>query len=172
MNPHARIVYVDNDPLVLAHARALLTSTPEGVTHYVDADLRDPETILREAGETLDLSRPVALMLMGILGHIEDFDEARSIVRRLMDALPPGSHLVQYDSTDTSPAYVEALRLYNEGGSAPYILRSPQQITRFFDGLELLEPGVVLALAARHRHAAERARTWTSSARSGASPNP
>ncbi|OEU86833.1 S-adenosyl methyltransferase [Streptomyces abyssalis] len=143
VNPRARIVYVDNDPLVLAHARALLTSTPEGVTQYVDADLHDPDTIVREAADTLDFSQPVALMLMGILGHIEDYDEARSIVRRLVDALPSGSYLVQYDSTDTSEAYVEALRLYNEGGSVPYILRSPEQITRFFDGMEMLEPGVV-----------------------------
>src|SRR5690242_20819465 len=84
--PESRIVYVDNDPLVLAHARALLTSTPEGVTNYVDADLRDPETIVREAAKTLDFDQPVALMLMGILGHIEDYDEARSIVRRLVAA--------------------------------------------------------------------------------------
>ncbi|MHC3467727.1 SAM-dependent methyltransferase [Streptomyces sp. 7R007] len=140
--PESRIVYVDNDPLVLAHARALLTSTPEGVTNYVDADLRDPDTIVREARKTLDFDQPVALMLMGILGHIEDFDEARSIVRRLVDALPSGSYLVQYDSTNTSEAYVEAIRQYNEGGSLPYILRSPEQIARFFDGLELLEPGV------------------------------
>ncbi len=86
--PECRIVYVDNDPLVLAHARALLTSSPEGVTHYVDADLRDPDTIVREAAGTLDFGRPIALMLMGILGHIEDYDEAREIVRRLVAALP------------------------------------------------------------------------------------
>jgi S-adenosyl methyltransferase len=143
VNPRARIVYVDNDPLVLAHARALLTSTPEGDTQYVDADLHDPESIVREASNTLDFSRPVALMLMGILGHIEDYDEARSIVRKLIDALPSGSYLVQYDSTNTNEAYVEALGLYNEGGSVPYILRSPEQITGFFDGMELLDPGVV-----------------------------
>ncbi|WP_416955822.1 SAM-dependent methyltransferase [Streptomyces sp. Agncl-13] len=140
--PECRIVYVDNDPLVLAHARALLTSSPEGVTNYVDADLRDPATIVREAGKTLDFDKPVALMLMGILGHIEDYDEARSIVRRLVDALPSGSYLVHYDSTDTSEAYVDAIRQYNEGGSIPYILRSPEQIAGFFEGLELLEPGV------------------------------
>ncbi|KUO05332.1 SAM-dependent methyltransferase [Streptomyces caeruleatus] len=140
--PECRIVYVDNDPLVLAHARALLTSTPEGVTNYVDADLRDPSTIVREAGKTLNFDQPVALMLMGILGHIEDYDEARSIVRQLVDALPSGSYLVQYDSTDTSESYVRAIQQYNDGGSIPYILRSPEQIAGFFDGLELLEPGV------------------------------
>ncbi|MET9972359.1 SAM-dependent methyltransferase [Streptomyces sp. NPDC006356] len=140
--PECRIVYVDNDPLVLAHARALLTSTPEGVTNYVDADLRDPSTIVREAGKTLNFDQPVALMLMGILGHIEDYDEARSIVRQLVDALPSGSYLVQYDSTNTSESYVQAIQQYNDGGSIPYILRSPEQIAGFFDGLELLEPGV------------------------------
>ncbi|MDH6492233.1 SAM-dependent methyltransferase [Streptomyces sp. SAI-127] len=140
--PESRIVYVDNDPLVLAHARALLTSTSEGVTNYVDADLRDPATILREAGKTLDFDKPVALMLMGILGHIEDHDEACSIVRELVAGLPSGSFLVQYDSTATSEAYVQAIQQYNEGGSIPYILRSPEQLARYFDGLELLEPGV------------------------------
>ncbi|MFJ2832122.1 SAM-dependent methyltransferase [Streptomyces sp. NPDC087263] len=140
--PECRIVYVDNDPLVLAHARALLVSSPEGVTHYIDADLRDPSTIVREAAKTLDFDQPVALMLMGILGHIEDHDEARTIVRQLVDALPSGSYLVQYDSTSTSAAYVNAIQQYNEGGSIPYILRSPEQIARYFDGLELLEPGV------------------------------
>lgn len=140
--PECKIVYVDNDPLVLAHARALLTSTPEGVTNYVDADLREPATIVRETGKTLDFDQPIALMLMGILGHIEDYDEARSIVRQLVDALPPGSYLVQYDSTNTSEEYVTAIQQYNEGGSIPYILRSPEQIARYFDGLELIEPGV------------------------------
>ncbi|MEV7736514.1 SAM-dependent methyltransferase [Streptomyces sp. NPDC088921] len=140
--PESRIVYVDNDPLVLAHARALLTSTPEGVTNYVDADLRDPATILREAAKTLDFDKPVALMLMGILGHIEDHDEACSIVREMVAGLPSGSFLVQYDSTATSEAYVQAIQQYNEGGSIPYILRSPEQLARYFDGLELLEPGV------------------------------
>ena len=86
--PESRIVYVDNDPLVLAHARALLTSTPEGACAYIDADLREPEKILDKAAETLDFSRPIGLMLMGILGHIEDYDEARSIVSRLLDRLP------------------------------------------------------------------------------------
>jgi hypothetical protein len=89
--PQSRVVYVDNDPLVLAHARALLTSTPQGATSYIDADLHEPDKILQGAAETLDFTRPVALMLMGILGHVTDYDEARSIVRRLLDALPSGS---------------------------------------------------------------------------------
>jgi hypothetical protein len=141
--PESRIVYVDNDPLVLVYARALLTSTPEGATSYLDANLHDPDTIVREAAKVLDFTQPIALMLMGILGHVTDYDEARSIVRRLIGALPSGSYLVHYDSTDTDEAYVEAIRHYNEGGSVPYHLRSPEQIAGFFEGLELLEPGVV-----------------------------
>jgi hypothetical protein len=141
--PACRIVYVDNDPLVLTHARALLTSTPEGVTDYVDADLRQPDTILEAAAKTLDFTQPVALMLMGILGHISDYDEARSVVRRLLAALPSGSYLALYDGTNTNKAGVEAQERYNKSGAVPYHLRSPEQIARFFDGLELVEPGVV-----------------------------
>ncbi|WP_330285835.1 SAM-dependent methyltransferase [Streptomyces sp. NBC_00576] len=141
--PDARIVYVDNDPLVLTHAEALLTSSPEGVTDYVDADLHDPDTVLREAARTLDLSRPVALTLMQVSGHIADYDEARAIVRALLDALPPGSFFAFNDSVDTNRANAEATRLYNESGAVPYYLRSPQQLAGFFDGLELLAPGVV-----------------------------
>ncbi|MUN35109.1 SAM-dependent methyltransferase [Actinomadura litoris] len=142
--PTARIVYVDNDPMVLDHARALLTSTPEGATDYIEADVRDPGAVLAEAARTLDYDRPVALMLMGILGLVPDFDQARSIVATLMDALPSGSHLAVYDGTDQDPDYTEAIRAYNAGsGAIPYTPRSPELITRFFDGLELLEPGVV-----------------------------
>jgi hypothetical protein len=143
--PEARIVYVDNDPLVLTHARALLTSTPEGVTDYADADLGDPDTILEAAAKTLDFTQPVALMLLGILGHVGDYDEARSIVRRLLAALPSGSYLALNDGTNVvNKALVdEAQRAYNESGAVPYHPRSPEQIAGFFDGLELLEPGVV-----------------------------
>ena len=141
--PESRIVYVDNDPLVLAHARALLTSTPEGATAYIDADVHDPNTILEAAARTLDLDRPVGLMLLGIMAHIGDEEEAHAILRRLLDALPPGSHLVLSDGTDTDKARVEAHRRYNSGDAVPYVLRSPEQIAGFFTGLELLEPGVV-----------------------------
>jgi O-methyltransferase involved in polyketide biosynthesis len=143
--PQARIVYVDNDPLVLAHARALLTSTPQGVTDYVDADVRDPDRILQAAARTLDFTRPVALMLLGILGHITDYDEARSIVRRLLDALPSGSYLALNDGTNVVNKAVveEAQRAYNQSGAVPYHPRSPEQIAGFFEGLELVEPGVV-----------------------------
>ncbi|MCO6009958.1 SAM-dependent methyltransferase [Actinoallomurus purpureus] len=141
--PDSRIVYVDNDPLVLAHARALLTSAPEGRTDYVDADMRDPEKIVQAAAATLDLTRPVALMFMGVLGHIEDYDEARSIVRRLVNALPPGSLLALADSIDVGAAHREAARNYKDSGAIPYLLRTPEQVTGFFAGLEPIEPGIV-----------------------------
>jgi hypothetical protein len=140
----SRIVYVDNDPMVLIHARALLTSTPDGVCDYLDADVRDPETILREAARTLDFGRPTALMLMGILGLVEDYDQARSVVRELLGALPSGSYLALYDGADTDPAYVDAIARNNARGvAAPYTPRSPEQIRGYFDGLEIAAPGVV-----------------------------
>ncbi|MGH3243589.1 MAG: SAM-dependent methyltransferase [Spirillospora sp.] len=142
--PESRTVYVDNDPLVLVHAQALLRSTREGATDYIQADVRDPETILARAAETLDFDRPVALMLMGILGLVGDYDEARSIVARLMAALPSGSYLAVYDGTDTDPAYLDAIGRYNAGsGAVPYTPRGIDRIARYLDGLEVLEPGVV-----------------------------
>jgi hypothetical protein len=141
--PDARIVYVDNDPIILAHARALLTSTPQGATAYLDADLRDPDRIVQEAARTLDFSQPVAVMLMGILGHIADDDQARSIVRRLLGAVPSGSYLTINDGTDTSAEVVEAARIWNQSANPTYHLRSPDRIAGFFDGLVLVEPGVV-----------------------------
>ncbi|WP_342768740.1 SAM-dependent methyltransferase [Allorhizocola rhizosphaerae] len=140
--PESRIVYVDNDPLVLVHARALLTSTPQGATDYVDSDVRDPEKILTEAARTLDFSKPVAVMMLGILGNVFDTAEAQAIVQRLMAAVPSGSFLAINDGTDVSQAGVEAAELRADAGD-PYCLRSPALLTRFFDGLELLPPGVV-----------------------------
>jgi hypothetical protein len=140
--PESRIVYVDNDPLVLAHARALLTSTPEGACEYLDADIRDPAAILDAAKGLLDFARPVALMLMGIMGHFTD-EEAYPIVSRLLDGLPSGSYFALYDGADTNEAFNEAQRGYNESGAVPYHLRSPEQFARFFEGLDLVEPGVV-----------------------------
>ena len=143
--PQSRIVYVDNDPLVLVHARALLTSCPEGVTEYVEADLRDPDAIVRAAARTLDFTQPIGLMMLGVLGHIPDSDNPGAIVRRLLDELPSGSYLVIDDGADTDPAYVEAVAAFSQSpdSASPYYPRSPGQITRFFDGLELVEPGVV-----------------------------
>ena len=143
--PGARIVYVDNDPLVLAHARALLTSTPEGATAYIHADLRDPDKILAEAAEALDFTKPIALILSGVLGHVVDIGEARSIVRGLMDALPSGSYLSLNDGTSVvgGDQVEQATQDYNESGALPYIQRTPEEIASFFDGLELVPPGVV-----------------------------
>ncbi|HEY8472343.1 MAG TPA: SAM-dependent methyltransferase [Natronosporangium sp.] len=141
--PECRIVYVDNDPLVLAHARALLTSTPEGRTDYIDADAREPEQIVRAARELLDLSKPVGLMFMGMLAHIADYDQARSVVRHILAALPSGSYLAIYDGVNTNPASIEAQKNYQSTGAVPYVLRTPEQIAGFFEGLELVEPGVV-----------------------------
>jgi hypothetical protein len=141
--PESRVVYVDNDPLVLAHARILLTSSREGVTEYIDADLHDPEAILAEAAQTLDLTRPVALLMLGVLGHVDDYDEARSVVRRLMAGLPSGSFFVQCDGDDTSPEYNAAVAQYADSGSVPYRARTRAEIAGFYDGLEPVEPGVV-----------------------------
>jgi hypothetical protein len=145
--PDSRIVYVDNDPLVLAHARALLTSSAAGGTDYIDADLGDPEALLRIARGKLDFS-PVAIMLMGVLAHIgspeeEDDRTVQSIIGTLMAALPSGGYLAIYDSSDADPGLNDALHKYNESGADPYRVRRPDQIARYFDGLDLVEPGVV-----------------------------
>ncbi|MFB9239658.1 SAM-dependent methyltransferase [Plantactinospora siamensis] len=141
ITPAARIVYVDNDPLVLTHARALLTSSDAGATRYVDADMHDTTRILAEAAQTLDLTQPVAVMLLGILGYVPDYEQARSIVRGLMDAMPSGSFLVVNDGTETSGSD-QANRTANQAG-LPYNLRTREQFAGFFDGLELVEPGVI-----------------------------
>lgn len=143
--PESRIVYVDNDPIVLAHAEALLTSTPEGITDYVDADLRDPETILRKAAATLDFSRPIAVMLVAILHIIEDHDDPYGIVARLMEAVPSGSHLViVHGASDILPEAMDsAARNLNQRMRGILSFRGHDEVARFFDGLELLEPGLV-----------------------------
>jgi O-methyltransferase involved in polyketide biosynthesis len=143
--PESRIVYVGNDPIVLPLARALLRSTPEGATSYIAADLREPDTIVQAATNTLDFSQPVALMMLGILNHIIDDDEAHAVVNRLLDAMPSGSYLVIGHPTKEvhGEATDEAMRLWNELGGTPIVARSRQELARFFDRLELLEPGVV-----------------------------
>lgn len=153
--PECRVVYVDNDPLVLVHARALLTSSPEGACHYVDADVRDPDHILEAAGETLDLSQPVALMLLGILNHVLDDGAAQAIVNRLLDALPSGSHLaIGHPTAEVhGEAMHESMRRFMRRGGTPITARSRGQLERFFDGLELLEPGVVSCSRWRHESA-------------------
>jgi len=143
--PESRIVYVDNDPLVLAHARALLVNTtPEGVTSYVDADFHDPDLIIAEARNVLNFTQPVAVMFMGVLGHVADVGEMQSIVARVMAAVPSGSYLAMYDGTDTNKAFVELCENYAATGGVPYIPRSIEQIGRCFEGLEVVDPGLVL----------------------------
>ncbi|TYB44867.1 SAM-dependent methyltransferase [Actinomadura chibensis] len=141
--PECRVVYVDNDPLVLTHARALLASSPEGATDYVDADMHQPGEILRGAAAVLDFSRPVGLMLIGVLGHVQEYEDARSIVKQLLDGLVPGSHLVLADSVSVSAAHRKANARYRETGAVPYLLRSEEEIRGFFDGVELVDPGFV-----------------------------
>ncbi|ASU84355.1 translation initiation factor IF-2 [Nocardiopsis gilva YIM 90087] len=149
--PDSRVVYVDNDPIVLAHARALLVGDERGTTDYLHADLRDPAAILKEAGRTLDFERPVAVMLLGVLEFITDTDEAASIIRTLMGAVPSGSHLcVSVSTTEVeTEAMEEAARLWNAGGSTPLVLRTRDELAALFDGLELVDPGVVSCSAWR-----------------------
>ncbi|REF00668.1 SAM-dependent methyltransferase [Thermomonospora umbrina] len=156
--PDARIVYVDHDPMVLAHARALLAGTPQGRTDYVDADLHHPQSLLEQASELLDFRHPIALILGGVLGHIgvdpDDsgaaftdpdgaYAEAHRIVQTLIHALPPWSYLALYEFDQSTPEVVKAGRAYADAGALPYLLRSRDQIAGFFDGLELLRPGLV-----------------------------
>ncbi len=140
--PESRIVYVDNDPMVLVHARALLTGDPAGATAYIDSDVEDPDKILRDAAEVLDFTQPIALTMLGILGNVADYNEARSIVKRLVDAVPSGSWLAISDGTSTSEEIVEGQRIANQQGH-PYHLRTIEEIVGYFAGLELVEPGVV-----------------------------
>jgi hypothetical protein len=141
--PETRVVYVDNDPIVLVHARALLTSTEPGVTAYIDADVRDPEVIIQGAAKTLDFSQPIALVMLSIAGQVPDEDDPWGIVDRLMAALSPGSYLVLSDGTNTNPALMEAVAAYNKAAANSYHLRGPAQMATFFEGLDLVEPGVV-----------------------------
>ena len=143
--PECRVVYVDNDPVVLMHAHALLTGTPAGATGYIDADLRDPEKILRDAASVLDLSQPVAVLLFGILHFIQDDDGPYQIVDVLMDAVPAGSYLaVSHLAKDLFPEQMAAFaHAVNEYLSVEAVLRDRAEVSRFFQGLDLVEPGVV-----------------------------
>ncbi|MBU2667458.1 SAM-dependent methyltransferase [Actinoplanes bogorensis] len=145
--PEARIVYVDNDPMVLTHARALLTSTPEGRTAYLEADLREPAKILADptVREVLDFSRPIAVMLIAVLHFIEDTEEAAGIVRTLAEALPPGSHIVISNGTgdfadEATRAQFDAMKA---SGKLDAFIRTADEVARLVDGLEVLEPGIV-----------------------------
>jgi S-adenosyl methyltransferase len=146
--PESRVVYVDNDPLVLAHAQALLDSSPEGRTAYIRADATDPESILSAPAltETLDLTRPVALSLNAIVHFIPDDTEARDVVKRLLDALPSGSALeISHATPDFDPeSTAKAVEIYRAGGT-PAKVRTRAEVERFFAGLDLVEPGIQVA---------------------------
>jgi hypothetical protein len=143
--PESRIVYVDNDPIVLAHARALLTSNKVGATDYVDADLRDIDAIVQQATRTLDFSAPVAVMLIAVLHLIGDDEDPHGIVAKLMSAVPPGSYLaLSHVASDIEPQKMAAMReRLNHLVAQKGTYRTCGEVTRFFDGLELVEPGVV-----------------------------
>jgi hypothetical protein len=147
INPAARIVYVDNDPIVLAHARALLTSTEQGATAYIDADLRQPDTILTDPAlaATLDLSRPVGLMLVAVLHFITDEHHPYDVVARLVEALPAGSHLVMSHATDDfmPPQTAGSINAADASSGVTFQFRSGPQIARFLAGHDLVAPGIV-----------------------------
>lgn len=143
--PESRIVYADNDPIVLSHAKALLNSAPEGACAYVQADLRDVDLILSEARKTLDFTKPIAILLLGILHFISDEEDPYAITRRYMDAVPEGSYLViGHGASDIEAERVaEMTETYNEHSAVPFIPRDHEQVSRFFDGLQIMPPGVV-----------------------------
>lgn len=142
--PDSRVVYVDNDPVVLLHAETLMTSSPEGACDYIQADVRDLETVLAGAAKTLDYSRPVAVTLLMILQFISDESDPWRIIGTIMAALPTGSYLVITHPTGDVIEHSDAAKRYNSHmGDNQAVLRSAEEIARFFDGLELLDPGLV-----------------------------
>lgn len=145
--PDAKVVYADNDPIVLRHAEALLTGTPEGSTEYVHADVRDLDTVLRLAAETLDFTRPVALSLVALthyLGDEADGDDVHGLLAKYVSALAPGSYLILSQVTpDLSPKAMEGAKNLFQRSGTPFYPRTLAEFARFFDGLELLGPGVI-----------------------------
>jgi hypothetical protein len=146
--PESRIVYVDNDPVVIRHAEALLDSAPEGACAFLEADLRDPGAIVAGAARTLDFGKPVALMLVQVLHFVPDSDDPWGIVTRLMAALPPGSFLVMvHGASDlNSEVNAEVVRRYNKASPAQLSIRTFEEFSRFFAGLEPVGPGLVSGL--------------------------
>src|ERR1700722_3268761 len=143
--PESRVIYVDNDPVVLLHAKALLPSSPEGATGYIQADLRDPEPILAQAAGVLDLGKPVAVMLLAVLHFVTDAQDPARVIGTLMDALPSGSCLaLGHHSADIYPELTEFARYLSElNPQFAATLRTRRQVTDLFAGLDLVEPGVV-----------------------------
>ena len=168
--PASRVVYVDNDPIVLAHARALLTSSPQGETAYLDADIKDTDEILAGAAQVLDFSQPVGVMLVAVLHMLRDEEDPQAVVDRLMAAVPAGSFLVisHLASDIQQEAMAEMGRRLNQAMTQQFTMRSRAQVTAFFDGLTLLDPGVVLTHQWRPDDAAEAATPgvlWAGAAR-------
>jgi S-adenosyl methyltransferase len=143
--PDTRVVYVDNDPIVLAHARALLTGHPAGATGFIDADLRDTSTILDAAARALDFSQPVAVMLVGVLHCIPDEDAPAKIVARLLDAVPPGSYLaISHPASDIHPdTMAKGAAILNRSLAGPITFRAHDEVAAFFGDLDLVPPGLV-----------------------------
>jgi SAM-dependent methyltransferase len=143
-HPGARVVYVDNDKVVISHADALLTSTTrEGATAYIEADIRNPAPILTRAAETLDFTQPIGILFSGVLGHVSDYDQACSLLREYLAAVVPGSYLLISDGSDESENKNKGVRQRNETGIAPYHSRTQRQIRQYFNGLTIVDPGIV-----------------------------
>ena len=144
--PSARIAYADNDPIVLRHAEALLTSSPEGSTDYIEADVRQPGTILEHARTVLDFTRPVALSMIALMHFITDDEDPYGLTRTLLDALPPGSYFMfSHGTTDEHPHLVKSVTATYRKGEIPLRMRTRAEIEPFFEGLELVAPGLVTA---------------------------
>jgi len=168
--PQSRVVYVDNDPVVLSHARALLASDPAGATDYIEADLRNPRQILERAAQLLDFSQPVAVMLMAILQHLEDADDPYRVVATLLDAVPEGSYLaLSHPAKDIDAAAMAKMaESLNQTMAEKVTFRDRAAVARFFDGLDLVEPGLVQASKwrpASEAEAASPAALWAGVAR-------
>jgi hypothetical protein len=168
--PESRVAYVDNDPIVLSHARALLASHPQGATDYIDADLRDPQNILDSAARLLDFGRPVAVMLMAILQHLDDAEDPYKIVATLVGALPPGSYLaLSHPAKDIdAESMAKMAESLNQMMAEKVTFRARPAVARFFEGLELAEPGMVQASKwrpASEAEAASPAALWAGVAR-------
>jgi SAM-dependent methyltransferase len=143
--PEARVVYVDNDPIVLSHARALLTSSPEGQTAYLSADFHQPGAIIAEAAKTLDFSQPVAVMMLGLLHCVPDADDPAALVRQVMAAVAPGSYLtISHPAKDISTSEMgNSMKAYNESTPLQLTPRTYAEVARFLDGLDLIDPGLI-----------------------------
>lgn len=142
--PESRVCYVDNDPVVISHGNALLVSAPEGGCDYLEADVRDVDAVLAGAARTLDFSQPVAVLMLQLLHFVSDSEDPYGIVRRIMDAVPPGSFLaLAHGASDVEPEAAAALTKMSKASPFPVWLRDREEVSRFFDGLELTGPGLV-----------------------------